>query len=67
MDRDQNKTDDNPDARNTAGSNDQAHRVPGAGITNRSDEEERENQERLPPRGEPKPGEPPSQARGRPA
>ena len=71
MDRDQNqnyykdrKTDENPDARNAAGSKDD--RAPGAGITNRSDEEERENQERLPPRGEQKPGEPPSQTLRRP-
>lgn len=64
MDKDQNQkhhknreTDENPDARKAAASDDQAHRVPGAGITNRPDEEERENQERLPPRGEQKPGD----------
>lgn len=64
MDRDQNenyykdrKADESPDARNAAGSKDQAHRAPGAGITNRSDEEEQENQERLPPRGEQKAGD----------
>lgn len=40
-----------PDARNAAGSNDPSHHAPGAGITNRPDDEERANQERLPPRG----------------
>ena len=64
MDRDQNqnyykdrKTGENPDARNAAGSNDPSHHAPGTGISNRSDEEERENQERLPPRGEEKAGD----------
>ena len=31
--------------------------TPGAGITNRPDDEERDNQERLPPRGQPKAGD----------
>ena len=43
-----------PDERSAAGSNGQSHHVPGAGISNRPDEEEQENQERLPPRGEEK-------------
>jgi hypothetical protein len=46
-----------PDARTAKGSNDPSHRAPGAGITNRPDEEERENQERLPPRGQAKAGD----------
>jgi hypothetical protein len=61
MDRDQNqnyyndrKTDENPDARNVTGSNDPSHHAPGAGISNRPDDEERENQDRLPPRGQEK-------------
>ena len=61
MDRDQNqayhdgqKTDENSDARNAAGSNDPSHHAPGGGISNRPDDEERENQERLPPRGQEK-------------
>ena len=43
--------DKDADARNAAVSNDPSHHAPGAGITNRPDEEERANQERLPPRG----------------
>jgi hypothetical protein len=61
MDRDQNqnyyndrKTDENPDARNASSSNDPSHHAPGAGISNRPDDEERENQDRLPPRGQEK-------------
>jgi hypothetical protein len=37
--------------RNAAASNDPSHHEPGAGITNRPDSEELENQQRLPPRG----------------
>jgi hypothetical protein len=51
---DERDTDQNPDERSAAGANDPSHRVPGAGITNRPDEEEKENQDRLPPRGEEK-------------
>jgi hypothetical protein len=40
--------------RRATGSNDPSQREPGAGITNRPDELERENQERLPPRGQEK-------------
>ena len=61
MDRDQNqnyyggrKTDENPGARNTTGSNDSSRDGSGGGISNRPDEEEVENQERLPPRGQEK-------------
>jgi hypothetical protein len=46
-----------PDARTAKSSNDPSHRAPGAGITNRPDDEERENQERLPPRGQAKAGD----------
>lgn len=46
-----------PDARTAQGSNDPSHHAPGAGITNRPDEEEKENQERLPPRGQAKAGD----------
>jgi hypothetical protein len=42
---------DEQERRNTSGSNDPSHHAPGAGITNRPDEEELENQQRLPPRG----------------
>jgi hypothetical protein len=56
MDKNQNHSRDRemekePAPRNTAGSNDPSHHAPGAGITNRPDTEEKENQERLPPRG----------------
>ena len=61
MDRDQNQNDhagrtidENPDARNASPSNDSSHHAPGAGISNRPDDEERENQDRLPPRGQEK-------------
>jgi hypothetical protein len=45
---------DEQSSRRATGSNDPSHREPGAGITNRPDEIERENQERLPPRGQEK-------------
>ena len=45
---------DEQSSRRATGSNDPSHREPGAGITNRPDEIERENQERLPPRGQQK-------------
>jgi hypothetical protein len=65
MDRDQNQNyykqdremEKNPDARTAAGSNDPSHHAPGGGISNRPDEEERDNQDRLPPRGEEKTGD----------
>jgi hypothetical protein len=41
-------------SRRATNSNDPSHREPGAGITNRPDEVERDNQERLPPRGQEK-------------
>jgi hypothetical protein len=44
-------------SRKTTSSNDPSHHEPGAGITNRPDSEERENQERLPPRGQAKAGD----------
>jgi hypothetical protein len=47
MDPKDNRTDD----QRTDNSNDPSHHAPGAGITNRPDEEEIENQQRLPPRG----------------
>lgn len=43
-----------PDARTAAGTNDPSHHAPGAGISNRPDDEERANQDRLPPRGQEK-------------
>ena len=64
MERDQNENynseremEQNPDARTAAGSNDPSQHAPGAGISNRPDDEERENQERLPPRGQEKSGD----------
>lgn len=38
-------------------SDDTSQREPGAGITNRPDHVERENQDRLPPRGQEKAGD----------
>jgi hypothetical protein len=49
--------DNNPDARTAAGSNDPSHHAPGGGISNRPDDEERQNQDRLPPRGQEKAGD----------
>jgi hypothetical protein len=43
-------SDERPSRR--AEANDPLHHEPGAGITNRPDDAERENQERLPPRGQ---------------
>jgi hypothetical protein len=40
--------------RNAGPSNDPSHHAPESGITNRPIEEEEENQQRLPPRGEAK-------------
>jgi hypothetical protein len=40
--------------RNAGPSNDPSHRAPESGISNRPIEEEEENQQRLPPRGEEK-------------
>jgi hypothetical protein len=62
MDNDQNQNynDDHgakPDARTGSGSNDTPQHAPGGGISNRPDDEERENQERLPPRGQEKAGD----------
>lgn len=48
-DRDRQK-DDQP-SRKATSSKDPSHHEAGAGITNRPDTEERENQDRLPPRG----------------
>ena len=47
----------NPDARTAAGTNDPSHHAPGGGISNRPDDEERANQDRLPPRGQEKAGD----------
>jgi hypothetical protein len=64
MDRDQNqkyysdrKTDENPGSRNATAPNGPSHHAPGGGISNRPDAEERENQDRLPPRGQEKAGD----------
>ena len=54
-DREQPK--DPQQAGNAGTSNDPSHRAPGSGITNRPDGEERDNQERLPPRGQAKAGD----------
>ena len=48
-DREQEK--DEQDSRGATASNDPSHHAPGGGITNRPDDEEVENQQRLPPRG----------------
>ena len=47
MDQKDNHTED----RRADTGNDPSHHAPGAGITNRPDDEEIENQQRLPPRG----------------
>ena len=64
MNRDQNaerkkdvETDGDRDARTAEPSNDPSHHAEGGGISNRPDAEERENQERLPPRGQEKAGD----------
>jgi hypothetical protein len=55
--RDMKKPEHDEPRRRATSSNDPSHHEPGAGITNRPDEVERENQERLPPRGQEKAGE----------
>jgi hypothetical protein len=49
--------DRNSDARTTGAPSDSSHDAPGGGISNRPDDEERENQDRLPPRGQEKAGD----------
>jgi len=44
-------------ARNATSSNDPSHHAPGAGSSDRPDDEERDNQQRVPPRGQEKSGD----------
>lgn len=54
QDNDRDSARDEQAQRNATGSNDPSHHAPGGGISNLPADEEVENQQRLPPRGEEK-------------